>query len=286
MARSYTTYDEYLKAAQQEAEQQQLAYAAARQQSADDTVAALTSAAARQQGVLQQKYRSQAAQTEEAYRALYDENAINERVARLNVEEAMANMGLTDSGLNRSQQTALGATRMRADAQTSAGKQAALDALLTSLNQALADSQQSLLERTADVRTEAQQDIEKHAQSLYDSATARSKAQFEADVDYVNALLGREKAEIEQATKQKAADAALQLQREKLAASLTQTQQRQSSGSSSSGSRSSSTSASDRAKNVQILQELLEKRVNIFNPEWRANYDELIDYYKDLVYNS
>ena len=360
MARSYVGYDEFLKTAQEEAEQQQLAYAAARQQRAQDTITALTTATAREIGSLQQRYRTQAERTENDYRSLYDENAIKERVARLNVEEAMTNMGLTDSGLSRTQQTALSATRMRADAQASAEKQAALDALLLSLNESVANSHQTLLERSADVLTGADQDIEKNAQSLYANATARAKTQFDADVDYVNQLLANERSEAEQASKQALADANLQLQREKqegdqelaqrkfkneqtlarskyeneqalaqqkleneralaqqklknqqaleqqkLANNQALAQQKldndlqiaqqkasasasksSSSGSRSSSSSSSSTSASERAKNLKTLQELLEKRVNIFNPEWRANYDELIEYYKTLVYGS
>ena len=284
MARSYVSYDEFLKTAQQEAEEQQRAYAAARQQRAQDTVSALTAATAREQGVLQQKYRADAAKTEEGYRALYDENAIRERVAQLNVEEAMANMGLTDSGLNRTQQTAISATRMRADAQTSAEKQAALDALLLSLHDSLARSQQTLLERSADAYTSAEQDVEKNAQSLFAGATARAKTQFDADVDYVNALLARERSEAEQASKQALAEANLQLQREKQAAELALA--RQKAAGASSGGSGSGTTTSERAKNVQILQDLLEKRANIYNEEWRANYDELIDYYKTLIYGS
>ena len=303
MARSYVSYDEFLKTAQKEAEEQQLAYAAARQQRAQDTVSALTAATAREQGFLQQKYRAQSAQTEDSYRALFDENAIRERVAQLNVEEAMANMGLTDSGLNRTGQTALAATRMRADAETASAKQAALDSLLLSLNESLAKSQQTLLERSADVFTDAGQDIEQNAQSLYNNATARAKTQFEADADFVGALLANERSEAEQASKQALAEANLQLQREKQAGDQALAQQKlanelqiaqqkaaiSSSKASSGGSRSSSssgTSATERAKNVEILQELLERRAHIYNPEWRSNYDELIEYYKTLVYGS
>lgn len=308
MARSYVGYDEFLKTAQQDAEQQQLAYAAARQQRAQDTLAALTSATEQELSSLKQHYRAQAEKTEQDYRSLYDENAIRERIAQLNVEEAMANMGLSDSGLNRTQQTALSATRMRADAQAAAQKQAALDALLLSARESAAKNHQTLLERSADVLTSAGQDVEKNAQTLYNNATSRAKTQFDADVDYVNALLANERSAAEQASKQALSDATLQLQREKQAAELqlqrekqaadqalaqqklqndlAVAQQKAAASSSGRSSSSSTTSASERAKNLKILQELLEKRVNIFNPEWRANYDELIEYYKTLVYGS
>ena len=214
MARSYVSYDEFLKAAQQDAEQQQLAYADARRKRAQDTVSALAHAATWEQTAMRQHYHSQVAQTEDSYRRLFDENAIGERVARLNVEEAMANMGLTNSGLNRTQQTALSAGRARADATASAQKQATLDALLLSIRESLAKSQQSLMERSSDVLTDAEQDVEKNEQTLYNNAVARAKTEFDADVDYVDALLARERSDAEQASKKALADAELQLQRE------------------------------------------------------------------------
>ncbi len=52
------------------------------------------------------------------YQSDFDRNAIAEMVNRKKLEESMANMGLTDSGLNRTQQTALSVQKGNADAAT------------------------------------------------------------------------------------------------------------------------------------------------------------------------
>lgn len=50
------------------------------------------------------------------YQRLFDRNALSEEVGRHAAEVKMANMGMSDSGLNRSTQAALSAQRMNADA--------------------------------------------------------------------------------------------------------------------------------------------------------------------------
>ena len=52
------------------------------------------------------------------YRSIYDENAVRQYIGERRVAENMANMGLTDSGLNRTQQTALQVSRGNADYNT------------------------------------------------------------------------------------------------------------------------------------------------------------------------
>ena len=52
-------------------------------------------------------YNRQIDETSKSYEDLYDENAVNRLVNEREVAENMANLGLTDSGLNRTQQTAV-----------------------------------------------------------------------------------------------------------------------------------------------------------------------------------
>ena len=56
-------------------------------------------------------YQTQIEQLPSQYQKLYDTNAVQELVNRRQVQETMANMGLTDSGLNRTQQTAIAIQR-------------------------------------------------------------------------------------------------------------------------------------------------------------------------------
>ena len=51
-------------------------------------------------------YNAQIANTEQSYDELIDQNAVQKIINERKIAENMANMGLTDSGLNRTQMTA------------------------------------------------------------------------------------------------------------------------------------------------------------------------------------
>ena len=53
------------------------------------------------------QYNRQINETENSYEDLYRENAVQKLINEREVAENMANLGLTDSGLNRTQQTAV-----------------------------------------------------------------------------------------------------------------------------------------------------------------------------------
>ena len=55
----------------------------------------------------QNTYNRQIDETSKAYEDLYDENAVQRLINEQEIAENMANLGLTDSGLNRTQQTAV-----------------------------------------------------------------------------------------------------------------------------------------------------------------------------------
>lgn len=69
----------------------------------------------KQQDYVNSEYQNEIDSLPGKYASLYDENDINERVARKRLQEQMANAGLTNSGLNRSQSTALTVARQNAD---------------------------------------------------------------------------------------------------------------------------------------------------------------------------
>lgn len=182
MATNYVTYDDYLTAARKKAEEQQNAYAAARQQEADAAVKALNTAenASRQQIVAETEGRLDS--TKAAYQSLYDENAVRQKVAQLNVEETLANMGLSDSGLNRTQQTALAATRARADAAVGLKKQQAVDTLLTEMTAAIEKNRETMEAARNAARVSAIEDIEQNRAALEKEAQTAATAQFNADL--------------------------------------------------------------------------------------------------------
>ncbi len=67
---------------------------------------------AQQKGIYEDSIRD----AERAEKSQLDDNYIDELVARKNIENTMADMGMTDSGLNRGQQTAISVMRGNADA--------------------------------------------------------------------------------------------------------------------------------------------------------------------------
>ena len=182
MATKYVTYDDYLTEARKKAEEQQNAYAAARQQEADAAVKALNTAenASRQQIMAETEGRLDS--TKAAYQSLYDENAVREKVAQLNVEETLANMGLSDSGLNRTQQTALAATRARADAAVGLKKQQAVDTLLTEMTAAIEKNRETMEAARNAARVSATEDIEQNRAALEKEAQTAATNQFNADL--------------------------------------------------------------------------------------------------------
>ena len=87
-----------------------------RKKSDDEVIQQINAAIDRATASSTNPYKTQMEQLPSQYQSLFDANAVQELVGRRQVQEAMANMGLTDSGLNRTQQTALSVQRGNADA--------------------------------------------------------------------------------------------------------------------------------------------------------------------------
>ncbi len=114
-----------------------------------------------------------------AYQYGYDVNAIQQKINEREVAERMANLGLTDSGLNRTQQTAINVQRSNADAALTQKKIAATASLKQQIADAVANGELQKMGIAADARAS----LEKTNQSLYDSlySTAESNARTAAD---------------------------------------------------------------------------------------------------------
>ncbi len=177
-----SSYSGYLAQAQQDALAQQEEYEKKRKAQLKKVFADLEQTAAGMNSRQQQAFEAQASATEQQYRGLYDRNAIREAVSRKTVAEQMANLGLGDSGLNRSQQTAIATTRSKADANTALQQQAAINGLREELFDMLAGNEQWLGEQKAKADTQAQTDIQNSLEALMAQAGDNAKAQFNAAV--------------------------------------------------------------------------------------------------------
>lgn len=85
------------------------------------------------------------------YKGLYDEAALQQLVNERNLKQRQASLGLTDSGLTASQQTAIQVSRGNADAKISAQKQAAIDSITLQLEQYLAQIEQNRANSFAEI---------------------------------------------------------------------------------------------------------------------------------------
>lgn len=72
------------------------------------------------------------------FQSAFDANEIQHLVNQRQLEERMANLGLTDSGLNRTQETALAVQKMNTDAAYNQRKQAAIKSLDDQINEIIA----------------------------------------------------------------------------------------------------------------------------------------------------
>ncbi len=213
------TYDEYEVDQMAKAQKQKEDYAAQRKAQADEAVK--TSDSLHDTAISNAEKDADAAvkSTESGYRDVFDANAVNELVARRNVEEAMANMGLTDSGLNATHQTAISLQRGRADSKATQQKQAAVDAIIRELEKMRETYNAEKTAAAANIYAQADADIlnfkssadaaaRQNAASLYaadqeaeaaryaaeqEAETARIKAQQEAAIKQAQMLLDAEK---------------------------------------------------------------------------------------------
>lgn len=97
-------------------------------------------------------YKGQITETEKSYEDNYRENAIQKLINEREVAENMANMGITDSGLNRTQQTAVQLSYANQKANIDKTKQQQVDAFLREMNSQLATIEQNRLASAASIK--------------------------------------------------------------------------------------------------------------------------------------
>ncbi len=99
------------------------------------------------------------------YQYAYDKNEIQQLINERQVADRMSQLGLTDSGLNRTQQTAINLQRSNADQAVTQQKNAQINALQTALAEQLAKNRQGQLTAEA----QARYDLANRNQNLYTS---------------------------------------------------------------------------------------------------------------------
>ncbi len=164
-------------------------------------------------------------------RELYDANRVEELVGQRNVAERMANLGLTQSGYNATNQTAIALRRANADADARRQRQTASEALTQALfereaalglqrGQQLAEVGYDTRNRVLDNAAAARQAAMQAALSQY--GTELSQEEAGERLDFQRAEANREQAntEWEQALRQQQWDWNRQQEERQLAAAL------------------------------------------------------------------
>ena len=171
MAKTYDIdYDSIQSKINEKTKQQQAEYEAKRKQAAEDYINRYNQAADIASKPVIEGYEKDIAKVPQQYAAGFNANAVQERINAKNVAERMANMGMTDSGLNRTQQTALTLQRGNADARLREQQQNAIDELTRALNEYKAQQSANKLQNAGNIYQQADVDTANNLTSLYNSA--------------------------------------------------------------------------------------------------------------------
>lgn len=133
---------------------------------------------------VQDTYNTQITDAEESYEDLYREDEVRRLVNERKVAEDMANLGLTDSGLNRTQQTAVQLSYANQKGEISREKQKALDTLSSALASAITDIENNRVTAQANIEDTYARNADTYAQNMYSTDvqadTQRLKDQLNA----------------------------------------------------------------------------------------------------------
>ena len=185
-------YDEYEKEALAKANAGVKTYAAARRAQATNAAskAADTYNLAVENAVRQ--YNASAKETEDSYRSWFDANAVNELIARRHAEEAIANAGLQNSGLNATHQTALSLQRSRADSNAVSQRQKAVDAIMRELDAVRAEYQMKSTTEQNRLLADAESDILAYDNNAQQAAAQNAMSLYKLQMQSEEAQRDRE----------------------------------------------------------------------------------------------
>lgn len=166
MANSYTDYyNEQRNLLRQGAQNDYNQAASANQAATDQYLADIDAIYKENARQLEHSYEQQKAQLPQDYQYAYDKNAIQQAINEREVAGRMEQLGLTDSGLNRTQQAAINVQRSNADAAVTQQQNAQLNALTSALYEQLS---QNRANQTAGA-AQARYDLASRNQDLYNS---------------------------------------------------------------------------------------------------------------------
>ena len=140
-------------------------------------------------------YNKQIDETANSYEDLYRQNAVQKLINEREVAENMANLGLTDSGLNRTQQTAVQLSYSNTKAKYDVSRQKAVDSLAAELANKISTLDTEKLSAIAGIDSNYDNAAFSAAQSMRNADIEAETARYKAEQEQIAA---RYKAEQEQ----------------------------------------------------------------------------------------
>ena len=143
----------------------------------------------------QNTYNRQIQDTNNSYEDMYRENAVQRLINEREIAEDMASSGLTDSGLNRTQQTAVQLSYANGKNKIDTNRQKAVDTLTASLADAISSIDANKLSAAEKIRSSYESSWNSAAQSTYAKELEEQTKQQKQYYDYsLKALESQQKA--------------------------------------------------------------------------------------------
>ena len=152
-----------------------------RKKSDDEVIQQINAAIDRATASSTNPYKTQMEQLPSQYQSLFDANAVQELVGRRQVQEAMANMGLTDSGLNRTQQSALSGQRGNADASVRLAQQQKTQELQDKISQLVENAAAQKQQQEASIRANTSDWYNTLLSNFYSTAQQQGTSLYNAE---------------------------------------------------------------------------------------------------------
>lgn len=152
-----------------------------RKKSDDEVIQQINAAIDRATASSTNPYKTQMEQLPSQYQSLFDANAVQELVGRRQVQETMANMGLTDSGLNRTQQTALSVQRGNADASVRLAQQQKTQELQDKISQLVENAAAQKQQQEASIRANTSDWYNTLLSNFYSTAQQQGTGLYNAE---------------------------------------------------------------------------------------------------------
>lgn len=134
-------------------------------------------------------YNAQIKDTNSSYDDLYRENAVQKLINERQIAENMESLGLTDSGLNRTQQTATQLSYANTKGKIDTQKQKAIDSLTLELAGKISAIDANKLSTAENIRSTYKNNWNSQAQSIYSDELEKEAAIQKAQYEYQSKLI-------------------------------------------------------------------------------------------------